>query len=489
MNAPIRTIVATLPGEGAVSYATSRANERRWPVPFQAIEPLAIFADAGVIVLSSVIATLLYGMENPSINYGKAVGAAIVVAAFFISLLKSRDLYRPAELIAFRNQIRAVASTWTAVFALLAASAAALDLGHEFSTGGAGLFVVLGLTSLIAHRAGTRKILVRGLGGRKFASRKIVLVTDQPKMSADGLEQMLVSQGFAVARRFMLPPPGASLKYRKKFSAHMVDCARNAEIDEIVVAADAARWPELRSLVGDLRILPFPVNFIPVGASAQVFRHPSHKLGGTVCVEIQRALMEPKDYAAKRTLDLAGAALALLSLAPLLIIAAVAIKLDSPGPILFRQQRCGFNGRRFTIRKFRTMRVLEDGPAVTQAVPADDRVTSVGKWLRRTSIDELPQLFNVLDGSMSLVGPRPHALAHESQFDKIVRNYAFRRRVKPGLTGWAQIHGCRGPTPNMETIERRVEYDLWYIDNWSLRLDVAILIRTPFEVLRARNAF
>lgn len=135
------------------------------------------------------------------------------------------------------------------------------------------------------------------------------------------------------------------------------------------------------------------------------------------------------------------------------------------------------------------MHLLEDGPVIAQAQPIDRRVTRVGKWLRRTSLDELPQLLNVLDGSMSLVGPRPHALAHDGQFNKLVRNYAFRRRVKPGLTGWAQVHGCRGPTPTAAMIEKRVQYDLWYVDNWSLRLDLAIMMRTPLEVLRARNAW
>jgi putative colanic acid biosynthesis UDP-glucose lipid carrier transferase len=173
----------------------------------------------------------------------------------------------------------------------------------------------------------------------------------------------------------------------------------------------------------------------------------------------------------------------------LLALAAIAIKLDSPGPVFFRQQRCGFNGRTFLIRKFRTMHVLEDGHVIAQATPLDRRVTRVGKLLRRTSFDELPQLLNVLEGSMSLVGPRPHALAHDGQFDKLVRNYAFRRRVRPGLTGWAQVHGCRGATPTASMIEARVQYDLWYIDNWSIRLDLAILLRTPMEVLRGRNAY
>jgi putative colanic acid biosynthesis UDP-glucose lipid carrier transferase len=135
------------------------------------------------------------------------------------------------------------------------------------------------------------------------------------------------------------------------------------------------------------------------------------------------------------------------------------------------------------------MTVLEDGPSVVQAQSGDKRLTRLGAWLRRTSIDELPQLINVLGGSMSLVGPRPHALAHDNEFDKIVSNYAFRRRVKPGLTGWAQVHGCRGPTPTPASIEERVDYDLWYIDNWSLSLDIAILLRTPIELINGHNAY
>jgi lipopolysaccharide/colanic/teichoic acid biosynthesis glycosyltransferase len=135
------------------------------------------------------------------------------------------------------------------------------------------------------------------------------------------------------------------------------------------------------------------------------------------------------------------------------------------------------------------MSTLEDGPTVHQAAQSDSRVTRLGKWLRRTSIDELPQLFNILDGSMSLIGPRPHALAHDNYFDKVVSNYAFRHHVKPGLTGWAQVHGYRGATPNVADIQRRVEYDLWYIDNWSLRVDCLIIIRTFLEIMRSRNAY
>jgi len=135
------------------------------------------------------------------------------------------------------------------------------------------------------------------------------------------------------------------------------------------------------------------------------------------------------------------------------------------------------------------MTVLEDGPTILQAAQGDSRVTQFGRLLRRTSIDELPQLLNVVSGTMSLVGPRPHAVAHDNHFDKYVRNYAFRHHVKPGLTGWAQINGHRGPTPTLVEIRERVECDLWYIDNWTLRLDIRILFLTVVEVLRARNAY
>lgn len=188
----------------------------------------------------------------------------------------------------------------------------------------------------------------------------------------------------------------------------------------------------------------------------------------------------------KRALDLALAAVAIILLLPLLVCVAIAIKLDSAGPVIFRQRRNGCNGIQFVILKFRTMTVLEDGPTVTQACPGDHRVTRVGKLLRRSSIDELPQLFNVLTGDMSLVGPRPHALAHDIEYQAQIAKYAFRYRVKPGITGWAQVNGLRGETRRPEKMAERVTLDLWYINNWSLGLDIYILMRTCFEVVRNR---
>jgi exopolysaccharide biosynthesis polyprenyl glycosylphosphotransferase len=172
-----------------------------------------------------------------------------------------------------------------------------------------------------------------------------------------------------------------------------------------------------------------------------------------------------------------------------MLLVAFAVKLDSCGPVFFRQRRQGFDGQDFNIFKFRSMTVLEDGAKIQQARKFDKRVTRVGRFIRATSLDELPQLFNVLRGEMSLVGPRPHAIAHDNHYEQLIRDYAIRRHMRPGLTGWAQVNGYRGETPRISDMETRVEHDLWYISNWSLALDIWILFRTVEALFQHRNAY
>ena len=185
-----------------------------------------------------------------------------------------------------------------------------------------------------------------------------------------------------------------------------------------------------------------------------------------------------RGWNASRVLDIAGAAMGLLVLAPLLVFIALLIRLDTPGPVLFRQTRKGLNGQVFRIYKFRTMRVLEDGAVVRQATRGDARVTRIGRILRSTSLDELPQLLNVLSGEMALVGPRPHALAHDEFYSREISGYDQRFRVKPGITGWAQVNGARGETPTLDHMRRRIELDLDYVQHKSIALDLTILVRT-----------
>jgi exopolysaccharide biosynthesis polyprenyl glycosylphosphotransferase len=191
---------------------------------------------------------------------------------------------------------------------------------------------------------------------------------------------------------------------------------------------------------------------------------------------------------AKRVLDVALSLGLMLLLLPVLALLSLAIVLDSRGPLLFRQRRTGLNGRTFGILKFRSMHVMEDGAEVIQATEHDIRITRAGRIIRKLSLDELPQLLNVIAGDMSLVGPRPHAVAHDNYYGAAIANYTLRQKVKPGITGWAQVNGARGATPTLDIMRRRVDFDAWYVAHASLALDLKILVRTPLEVLRSRNA-
>jgi putative colanic acid biosynthesis UDP-glucose lipid carrier transferase len=196
----------------------------------------------------------------------------------------------------------------------------------------------------------------------------------------------------------------------------------------------------------------------------------------------------PEADGIKRVLDVAIAVSLVVLFVPLLALVSLAIALDSRGPLLFRQRRTGLNGQTFGIFKFRSMRVMEDGKTVTQASKGDARVTRVGRIIRKLSIDELPQLFNVIAGDMSLVGPRPHAVAHDEHYGAAISNYTVRQKVKPGITGWAQVNGARGATPTLDVMQQRVNLDAWYVAHASLALDLKILLRTPLVVFSGENA-
>ena len=223
-----------------------------------------------------------------------------------------------------------------------------------------------------------------------------------------------------------------------------------------------------------LDVLPKPIDFSFEGSARFVAANRNERW----------ALRFPK-----RLLDLVIAVPALIAVAPLLVVLGLLIRLDSAGPALFRQIRLGCGGRPFNILKLRTMTVQENGTAIEQASRNDARATPIGRWLRAFSLDELPQLINVVKGDMSLVGPRPHAWAHDALYGRLISDYGRRQSVRPGITGWAQIHGLRGPTPTVEIMSRRVDLDVWYADHASLGLDLKILLRTPLEVFSRRNAY
>jgi Undecaprenyl-phosphate glucose phosphotransferase len=315
-----------------------------------------------------------------------------------------------------------------------------------------------------------------------------LIAESQAKNGSDIVETMS-RHGLQMSQCFILPDDMDDVPNRQKIIDRAISSIRGSDTEEIVVSSDLEHWSMLKDLLLNLRSLPLPIHFVPIGPTVELFKSPPHKIGETVTIELQRGPRTLPERFVKRLVDIAVASVAMTCLLPLFLLTAIAIKLDSSGPVIFRQRRCGFNGRQFTIFKFRTMSVLDDGDTIVQATPEDDRITRVGRWLRRTSVDELPQLFNVLQGSMSIVGPRPHAVAHDNQFEALVGKYAYRQHTKPGITGWAQVNGHRGLTRTIADIEQRVALDLWYVENWSLALDFRIVFMTVIEVLRGENAY
>ncbi len=264
---------------------------------------------------------------------------------------------------------------------------------------------------------------------------------------------------------------------------------REEGVDDVIVAlpwSDTGRLADclavLRPLMVDVHLFPeAPEPFLDGRGLSVLAGVPMATLGGRPLAGWRALAKEIEDRAL-------GAVLLLLA-APLLAAIAVAIKLDSPGPVFFRQHRYGYDNQPFTCFKFRSMFVRPPEIEVAQATRDDPRVTRIGRILRRTSLDELPQLINVVMGTMSLVGPRPHAVSHHHHYARLVDDYRCRHRMKPGITGWAQVNGLRGETSTLELMQQRVVHDLWYIDHWSLWLDLAILARTPFACLKATNAY
>jgi undecaprenyl-phosphate galactose phosphotransferase/putative colanic acid biosynthesis UDP-glucose lipid carrier transferase len=354
-------------------------------------------------------------------------------------------------------------------------------------------FAALGLVSLFASRSLMKAALDLAVRKGRVQGRRVVLVGLRDELANVGKSDLLRRFGLTEVERLAFPNDGNwSLAANKDILASLDNAlvvARDHGAEEIVLAL---RWNDTRGieLVRDrLRDSPLPVKLLPDRNVRRLVENPAFSVSRSLAIEIQRAPLSQFERFAKRALDIAGACVGIILLAPLMLLTALVIKLDSPGPVLFRQQRSGFNAKRFMIFKFRSMSVMEEGDSVTQVTRHDPRVSRFGGLIRATSVDELPQLFNVLLGDMSLVGPRPHAVAHDSHYGKLLSEYAFRHHVKPGITGWAQINGCRGGTAQVGLMKNRLDFDLWYINNWSLGLDIVVLIRTVLEVVRPRNAY
>lgn len=263
-----------------------------------------------------------------------------------------------------------------------------------------------------------------------------------------------------------------------------------AGADEVWICVPLEKGGLVRSIFYALRNHTVEVRFFPEFKDMRLLNHRISEVAGHYAIDLSVSPMNGMARVIKRLEDLVIGSIISLLVLPVCLAIALVIKITSPGPVLFKQYRTGVNGKQFKVYKFRSMRIHEEeNGQVTQATKGDSRITPIGAFLRRTSLDELPQFYNVLQGRMSIVGPRPHALAHNEYYKELVESYMRRHKVKPGITGWAQVNGLRGETDTLEKMEKRVEYDLWYIDNWSLWLDLRIIFLTIFKGFINKNAY
>ncbi|MBO0212795.1 undecaprenyl-phosphate glucose phosphotransferase [Vibrio sp. Vb2880] len=271
--------------------------------------------------------------------------------------------------------------------------------------------------------------------------------------------------------------------------APLIELAKEGGIDEVFIALPMVARDRIRHYLDELSDSTVDTYLVPDLYTYNLNVSQLKRIGGVQTFSIFSSPFDGMGKVIKRIEDIVIGSMIALLISPVLIAVSVGVKLSSPGPVLFKQDRYGLGGKKIKVWKFRSMKVMENDAVVTQATKNDPRVTKFGAFIRRTSLDELPQFLNVLQGSMSIVGPRPHAVAHNEQYRKIVDNYMIRHKIKPGITGWAQINGYRGETETVDKMEKRVRYDIQYMQNWSLWLDIKIIFLTVFKGFVSETAY
>jgi putative colanic acid biosynthesis UDP-glucose lipid carrier transferase len=269
----------------------------------------------------------------------------------------------------------------------------------------------------------------------------------------------------------------------------LASLAKTHQVQLIYLSLPMASQPRILQILDELKDTTASIYFVPDMFVTDLIQGSSGSVCGIPVISVCDTPFKGTDGAIKRVSDIVLSTLILLLIFPVLLVIAVAVKLSSPGPIIFKQRRYGLDGQEILVYKFRSMTVTEDGNSIKQAQKNDMRITPLGAFLRRTSLDELPQFINVLQGRMSIVGPRPHAVAHNELYRTLIKGYMVRHKVKPGITGWAQVNGYRGETDTVEKMQRRIDFDLAYLRKWSLRLDIHIILKTIRLVLKDQKAY
>jgi Undecaprenyl-phosphate glucose phosphotransferase len=440
----------------AMSVFYSLAVARRWP-PIEAYLPSALFI--ALLILSVSLALRHYtALQTQPLHrfLWSGVGAVALAFAVFLAtlfLLKVTDDYSRATFFI----------QWAAV-----------------------AIAVLGMRAMVHAK------VQAAIASGRVEARRAILIGDAGRH--DAIQKRLKKVGVRTVRSLPFPDmswdrEGAAAESWHGRTRPIVETCRTLKPDDIVILTSAAVLPAASRLAEYLSELPVSLHMIPVDVSDMLGSATLGQLGELVTIQLAHPPLSAFDYGMKRAFDIVAAGIGLVLLAPIFAIVSIAIKLDSRGPIFFMQTRHGYNNEPIRVFKFRSMTTTEDGAAFRQAKKNDPRVTRVGRVLRRSNVDELPQLLNVLAGQMSIVGPRPHPVALNRTFEQHISPFSRRHNVKPGITGWAQVNGYRGETDTLEKMQRRFDHDVYYIDNWSFVLDLKIILMTLFSKSAYTNAF
>ncbi|MBS0375188.1 MAG: undecaprenyl-phosphate glucose phosphotransferase [Proteobacteria bacterium] len=440
-----------------------------------------------LVVVLTLFACLLAFQEPLTWLYGALAAAAVALCG---RLITPPDLERGAAPAAVaRRAVPKLLAEWATIVGLLLLAGASLNVADDFSRPVISTWVGVTAVALVLTQFLQAQV-ARWLHARGGLATRYVVV------GVTGIGREIVrripERSFLGYFDFRGPqrlqgPDGSSLEVRP--CRELGDFVRARGVSAVYIALPIGNSPRIQELLADLRDTTASIYFVPDVLAFDLIQGRVVDLGGIPALAICDTPLKGTNAFAKRALDLTLTLLAAPLVLPVCLLIGAAVKLTSRGPMLFAQRRYGMDGAEILVYKFRSMTVCEDGGEIRQASRSDQRITPLGRLLRRTSLDELPQLINVLQGKMSLVGPRPHAVSHNELYRRQISGYMVRHKALPGLTGWAQVHGLRGETDTVEKMAQRVRYDLEYLRDWSISLDLRILWRTVWVVARGDNAF
>lgn len=461
-----------------MSHHSSGITER---YPAQFIVPVL---DALALLVGAVLA---YGLRFGHFEMRDRYWLAVVIMALLITFINSSiGAYERWRITRISTLLARQFLVWLAVATLITSVVYLTQSADRYSRMwvGMALLISFGLSAMV--RVGIQLLLRKArLQGRSL--RSVFMVGPGQNISHVGRGMRdAPEEGYRIAGVQRL----SSAKLEDDELENLSRRVATSGAQEVWICVPLEMGSAVRSIFYALRHHTAEVRFIPEFRDMQLLNHRMSEVAGQFAFDLSVTPMNGFALLVKRLEDIVLGSLISVMVLPVCGVIALAIRFTSPGPILFKQYRTGVNGKHFKVYKFRSMKVhQEQCGQVTQACKGDNRLTKVGAFLRRTSLDELPQFFNVLQGRMSIVGPRPHALAHNEHYKELVESYMKRHKVKPGITGWAQVNGLRGETDTLEKMDRRVEFDLWYIDNWSLWLDLRIILLTIVKGFINKNAY